>query len=109
MDSNDSNTNGRVDRFVEIAVGASRGRDKHRAFSKLRPLRLQLPDPRLRPIHYGLGRQPVFVAAGRTHDPSRIDGFPSFGQYSRIIRINLPFGEGSQFDSLSAPGDSCWM
>ena len=38
-----------------------------------------------------------------------IDGSFSFGQYSRIIRTKLPAGAGSQFASLSLPGDSFWM
>ena len=38
-----------------------------------------------------------------------IEGFFSFGQYRRSIRMNLPAGAGSQFDSLSAPGESFWM
>jgi hypothetical protein len=29
-----------------------------------------------------------------------------FGQYSRSTNANGPFGAGSQFDSLSIPGDS---
>ena len=41
--------------------------------------------------------------------PLMIDGFFSFGQYSRIIRMNLPGGAGSQLDSLSVPGESFWM
>lgn len=41
--------------------------------------------------------------------PSMIDGGFSFGQYSRIISTNSSFGAGSQFDSLSLPGDSAWM
>jgi hypothetical protein len=38
-----------------------------------------------------------------------IDGSFSLGQYIRIIRMNSPFGAGSQFTSLSLPGDSFWM
>jgi hypothetical protein len=38
--------------------------------------------------------------------PSMIDGDFSFGQYFRSIRTNLSFGAGSQFASLSLPGDS---
>jgi hypothetical protein len=34
-----------------------------------------------------------------------IDGSFSFGQYIRNVRMNLPVGAGSQFDSLSAPGE----
>ena len=33
-----------------------------------------------------------------------IEGSFSLGQYRRSIRMNLPAGAGSQFDSLSAPG-----
>src|SRR5690242_627794 len=35
-----------------------------------------------------------------------IDGASVFGQYSRIIRMNLPRGAGSQLASLSLPGDA---
>src|ERR1700760_928330 len=32
----------------------------------------------------------------------------SFGAYSRIVRLNGPFGAGSQFASLPGPGFSFW-
>jgi integrase len=51
----------------------------------------------------------ALLTDGIVHVPSRIDGAFSFGQYMRSIRINLPVGAGSQFDSLSAPGESFWM
>ena len=35
-----------------------------------------------------------------------MDGGFSLGQYSRSIRMNSSFGAGSQFCSLSLPGDS---
>jgi hypothetical protein len=38
-----------------------------------------------------------------------IDGLLSSGQYIRNMRMNLPAGAGSQFASLSAPGESFWM
>ncbi len=38
----------------------------------------------------------------------RIDGEVFLGQCMRSIRMNSPAGAGSQFDSLSLPGDSCW-
>src|SRR5208283_191330 len=41
--------------------------------------------------------------------PSRIEGGLSFGQYMRRIRMNRSAGAGSQLDSLSFPGDLCWM
>jgi hypothetical protein len=47
-----------------------------------------------------------FLTAGGVHVPSRIEGSLSFGQYIRSIRTNLPVGAGSQFDSLSVPGES---
>src|SRR5215831_4549828 len=47
----------------------------------------------------------TFLTAGGFHVPLMIDGDFSFGQYSRIIRTNLPCGAGSQLLSLSAPGD----
>ena len=53
--------------------------------------------------------QPTFFTAGTFHDPSMMDGFFSLGQYSRIIRTKSPDGDGSQFDSLSWPGESFWM
>ena len=31
-----------------------------------------------------------------------------FGAYSRIVRLNGPFGAGSQLASLFAPGLSFW-
>src|SRR5579871_2072630 len=52
--------------------------------------------------------QPTFVAAGGFQLPSMIEGGVSSGQYMRSIRRNLPAGAGSQFDSLSAPGDWFW-
>src|SRR5262245_13711787 len=58
------------------------------------------------------GRRPHFpatVTAGGFQLPSRIDGAVSFGQYSRIMRMNSPLGAGSQLASLSLPGDSFWM
>jgi hypothetical protein len=45
---------------------------------------------------------------GIFHVPSMIDGGFSFGQYIRSIRTNLSLGAGSQFGSLSSPGDSFW-
>ena len=33
----------------------------------------------------------------------------SLGQYIRSIRMKSPAGAGSQFDSLSFPGESFWM
>ena len=56
-----------------------------------------------------LFRQPIFFR--RRNLPRSIDdrGFFSLGQYSRIIRTKSPAGAGSQFDSLSLPGESFWM
>src|SRR5262249_58618403 len=51
---------------------------------------------------------PALCTAGGFHDPSRIDGFFSLGQYIRSVRRNGPFGAGSQLASLSLPGDSFW-
>ena len=45
---------------------------------------------------------------GIFHVPLRVDGDLSFGQYSRSIRTKRSAGAGSQFASLSAPGESCW-
>src|SRR5262249_12271285 len=55
------------------------------------------------------GYGPVFFTAGGFQLPSRIDGGVSLGLYSRSARMNWPSGAGSQFGSLSLPGDSCWM
>jgi hypothetical protein len=50
--------------------------------------------------------QVTFVTGGIFHDPSMIDGFFSVGQYMRNIKMKSPAGAGSQFDSLSFPGES---
>src|SRR5262249_46326369 len=50
----------------------------------------------------------AFCTAGGVHDPLRIDGLFSLGQYIRSVRLNGPFGAGSQLASLSLPGDSFW-
>ena len=60
-------------------------------------------------VHVAAFYQTIFFAAGGVHVPSMIEGSFSFGQYMRSIRMNLPAGAGSQFVSLSAPGDWCWM
>jgi hypothetical protein len=52
------------------------------------------------------GGQPTFFTGGIFHEPSRIVGSVSLGQYRRNINWNLPAGAGNQFDSLSGPGDS---
>ena len=52
---------------------------------------------------------PTFFTAGIFQDPSMIEGSFSLGQYIRSIRMNLPSGAGNQLDSLSAPGEACWM
>jgi hypothetical protein len=54
------------------------------------------------------GGQPTFFTGGIFHEPSRIVGLVSLGQYRRNINWNLPAGAGNQFDSLSGPGDSFW-
>jgi len=59
------------------------------------------------PRHYSpILHQATFFTAGGFHVPSMIEGLRSFGQYKRIISWNLPDGAGSQFDSLSMPGES---
>src|SRR5438046_6506166 len=60
-------------------------------------------------LAFAMVLQLTFFAGGIFHDPSMIDGFFSLGQYSRIIRTKSPDGAGSQFDSLSLPGESFWM
>jgi hypothetical protein len=57
----------------------------------------------------GIGSQATFFTAGMVQLPLMIDGLRSFGQYMRSMRTNLPAGAGSQFDSLSGPGESFWM
>jgi hypothetical protein len=61
--------------------------------------------PALSNRHGSIAHQ-TFLTAGIVHELSMIDGFVSLGQYSRIIRMKSPAGAGSQFDSLSLPGDS---
>jgi hypothetical protein len=51
----------------------------------------------------------TFFTGGIVHVPSMIEGALSSGQYMRSIRMNFPAGAGSQFDSLSAPGESFWI
>ncbi len=43
---------------------------------------------------------------GASHFPFNAS---SLGQYSRRTARKVPFGAGSQFDSLFLPGDSFWM
>jgi hypothetical protein len=50
----------------------------------------------------------ILVTAGIFHEPSSIEGSFSFGQYMRSMSWNLPDGAGSQFASLSAPGETFW-
>ena len=42
----------------------------------------------------------TFFTGGIVHVPSMIEGALSSGQYMRSIRMNLPAGAGSQFNSL---------
>jgi hypothetical protein len=51
---------------------------------------------------------PTLITCGTFQLPSMIEGAVSLGQYIRSIRIKSPLGAGSQFGSLSAPGDSFW-
>ena len=53
-----------------------------------------------------IDRQLNFLTGGIFHEPLMIDGLFSLGQYKRNIRMNFPSGAGSQFDSLSGPGES---
>ena len=67
------------------------------------------PDPAVRMTilpSSAVRRCQTFLTGGIFHVPSMIDGAFSSGQYMRSIRMNLPAGAGSQFDSLSAPGES---
>src|SRR4051794_33453485 len=47
----------------------------------------------------------LFIIGGGFHLPVRAS---DFGAYSRIHKLNAPFGAGSQLASLSLPGLSCW-
>ncbi len=47
----------------------------------------------------------LICTPGGFHEPSMIVGGVSFGQYSRSIKSKFFSGAGSQFDSLSFPGD----
>jgi hypothetical protein len=56
-------------------------------------------------------RQEDRTTGGGSHEPrpgGKIDGAFSFGQYIRMVRMKSPLGAGSQFASLSLPGDSFW-
>ncbi len=48
----------------------------------------------------------IFVTAGGFHEPSMIDGGVSVGQYMRSVTLKGPEAAGSQFDSLSLPGEA---
>ena len=74
----------------------------------LAPPQLCLYDPVLNRYRTAVTGVDTSVTAGGFHDPSRMDGGLSFGQYIRSIKTNFPAGAGSQFDSLSAPGESFW-
>ncbi len=52
--------------------------------------------------------QLTLATAGIFQVPSKIEGAVSFGQYILSIRMNSPFGAGSQLACLSAPGDAFW-
>src|SRR3974390_2153483 len=43
---------------------------------------------------------PASLTCGIVQVPSRRDGGLSFGQYKRIMRMNVSFGAGSQFSSF---------
>ena len=47
----------------------------------------------------------TLLIGGGVHRPSSTS---ALGAYSRIIMVKSPVGAGSQLDSLSSPGDSCW-
>jgi hypothetical protein len=52
-----------------------------------------------------LGSPCTFTIGGGFHFPTRTS---FFGAYKRMVRLNGPFGAGTQFDSLSLPGLSFW-
>lgn len=56
------------------------------------------------PRSYRASAYALFFTAGAFHLPLSAS---SFGQYNRMAQKNGPLGAGSQFDSLSAPGESC--
>src|SRR5882672_1120169 len=49
---------------------------------------------------------PILFSGGAFQVPFRASGL---GQYRRVAIRNGPAGAGSQLDSRSAPGFSCWM
>jgi hypothetical protein len=51
----------------------------------------------------------TFLTGGIVQVSLMMDGLFSLGQYIRSIKMNLPAGAGSQFDSLSGPGESFWI
>lgn len=51
----------------------------------------------------------AFRTAGMTQLASRVEGGSSFGQYIRMVTLKSPSAVGSQFASLSFPGDLRWM
>jgi hypothetical protein len=52
-----------------------------------------------------LGSPWTFVTGGGFHLPMSTS---DFGAYMRIVRLNGPFGAGSQLASKSVPGLSFW-
>ena len=52
----------------------------------------------------GIQGWPILRIGGVVHLPFSAS---AFGQYTRVVVKNGPAGAGSQFDSLSGPGDSC--
>ncbi len=51
----------------------------------------------------GSGQLTAFTA-GIFHVPLMMEGLLVFAQYMRSMRMNLPLGAGSQFDSFATPG-----
>ena len=84
-------------------------RRRARAEGAMFPLRVAGGAARCGRRHRATLVQLALIAAGGVQVPSMIEGGLSSGQYMRIIRMNLPAGAGSQFASLSAPGESFWM
>jgi hypothetical protein len=60
-----------------------------------------------KPMNYiGIGRYFTFLTGGGDQVPSRAS---LLGEYRRIVRLKGSLGAGSQLDSSSRPGLSCWM
>ena len=101
----------RVPRPVEIIKGSRKRRGRligHYLLTWLPPFVAEAA------TNFTNGHLERFEVEGNVHDLTRSTGgifhVPSriscFGQYSHMTTLNVSFGAGSQFDSLSLPGES---